>query len=169
MKICKSKKATGWLRGSLFVAAVVLMSGCEMTSSAPAAGQEDVVSRIRISALTDMKATDGAESPARINAFVELLDADEMPRQAACSLRFELYEYQPHSANPRGKRLLIWPDVRLPDVASGEQHWKQSLQAYEFFLPMGFMPSPDQQYVLEATCLIGPKRLTDLRKLQFQP
>lgn len=171
MKICKHKTLTTPCVNGLFGVVVLwLIAGCEMADVAnrPTA-QAFSVARVRISALTDFAATPQPEASAEIQAFVELLDAYESQLKTACILRFELYDYHPRSANPRGRRLVIWPDANLAGPQDNNRRWKDSLRCYEFNLPLAFVPSAEKTYVLEVTCMLDERRLTHLRKLQFKP
>jgi len=75
------------------------------------------------------------------------------------SLRFELYEYMLRSAEPKGRRVVIWSDIELVDPADNHKHWRDFLRAYKFELDLRV--DIHQAYILEATCR-GPdgKRLT---------
>jgi len=94
-----------------------------------------------------------------LNAYVGLLDAFGCQIKAPGVLRFELYQYVPRSAEPKGQRLAIWPDIDLTHPATNNRYWLDFLRAYEFKLdaPAGL----NETYVLEATCMCPDgRRLT---------
>jgi hypothetical protein len=71
--------------------------------------------------------------------------------KAPGSLRFELYEYIPRSAQSKGPRLTLWPDIDLTDPAQNNKYWRDFLRAYEFTLDT--QAGRDKAYILEVTCL----------------
>ncbi|MBL7215401.1 MAG: hypothetical protein ISS71_06960 [Phycisphaerae bacterium] len=71
--------------------------------------------------------------------------------------------------NPRGKRLIIWPDIDLTIPGKNNQYWKDYLRSYEFYLPLGFSPQPNQNYLLEVTCLAVEKRFSGFLKIRYRP
>jgi len=87
----------------------------------------------------------------RINVYVSLLDSFGCQEKWPGVFRFELYEYVERSAEPKGRRIAIWPDIDLIDAVENNNHWRDFLRAYEFNL--GFEPQSGQSYVLQATCL----------------
>jgi hypothetical protein len=104
-----------------------------------------------------------------IKTLVELLNASGSATQAPCVLRFEFYEFHPRASDPRGRRLLIWPNQNLSDPDTNKEHWKEFLRGYEFFLPLEFRLERGKKYVLEATCLINQRRYSDFFNIQYQP
>ena len=69
-----------------------------------------VPEKIKFNQLTEF-AQDG-----QITAYVDMLDQFGSRIKAAGIWRFELYEYVPRSAEPKGTRLYIWPDINLTDA-----------------------------------------------------
>lgn len=162
--------ATGFL---CLWAAVIVFTGCE-TAKVPMQPVdqrwEDVsIERIRISALTEFVTDPALPDEVRLKVLLELFDASDLPVSASCILRFELYRFQSVSSDPRGERLVIWPDQNLGNGENANEHWKDLLRGYEFYLPLDFMPRRDEKYVLEATCFVDQRRHNDLFKVQFQP
>ena len=86
-----------------------------------------------------------------INLYVSLLDPFGSQIKSPGIFRFELYEYVQRSAEPKGKRIVLWPDVDLSDPAQNNEKWQDFLRAYEFNLP--FEQAGNQSYILQATCL----------------
>jgi len=66
--------------------------------------------------------------------------------------RFELYQYLPRSANPRGKRIRLWPDVNPGKTVAENPLWKPHLRAFEIALPLE-NGLPKSTYLLELTVL----------------
>ncbi|MHC4641665.1 MAG: hypothetical protein ACYS32_08470, partial [Planctomycetota bacterium] len=56
----------------------------------------------------------------------------------------------PRSAEAKGKRIILWPDFDLTDIAENDNHWRDFLRAYEFSLPVEFQTN--QNYILQGTC-----------------
>jgi len=95
----------------------------------------------------------------QIKVYVALLDAFDCQIKAPGVFRFELYEYIPRSAEPKGRRIIIWPDIDLTDTVKNNNNWRDFLRAYEFNLD--FEPASNQNYILQATCLCpNGKRLS---------
>ena len=106
--------------------------------------------RICILPLTELPGSTGSQAVA-LTAYIGLLDAFGCQIKAPGVLRFELYQYVPRSAAPKGQRLAIWPDIDLIHPATNNGYWRDFLRAYEFKLdaPAGL----NETYVLEATFL----------------
>jgi len=107
--------------------------------------------KIGILPLTELSSPSDANSGAKLSVFVTLLDAFGSQMKAPGVLRFELYEYIPRSAQSKGPRLNLWPDVDLTNPAQNNKYWRGFLRAYEFVLDT--QASRDKTYILEATCL----------------
>jgi hypothetical protein len=115
--------------------------------------------RIRILPLTELPASTGSSQAVTLNAYIGVLDAFGCQIKAPYILRFELYQYVPRSAQPKGQRLAIWPDIDLTHPTANNKYWRDFLRAYEFKLdaPAGL----NETYVLEATCMCPDgRRLT---------
>ena len=114
--------------------------------------------KIDIIPLTGFVKVDDVQQ-SQINLYVSLLDSFGSEIKSPCVFRFELYEKVQRSAEPKGKRVVIWPDIDLTEPAMNNQYWRNFLRAYEFNLP--FAPASTQIYILEVTCLCpSGKRLT---------
>ena len=148
---------------------VIALTGCK-TAQVPTQTdiqrREDLsIKRIRISALTEFVTDPARPDEFQLKVLIEFLDAFDSPAPMPCILRFELYEFHPLSSDPRGKRLLIWPEQDLSNTKKADEHWKDLLRRYEFYLPLDFTPAQGKKYVLEATCFADQKRHTDLFKV----
>jgi hypothetical protein len=93
----------------------------------------------------------GDTQQAKIDIYVSLLDQYGSQIKSPGMFRFELYEHVQRSAEPRGKRVVIWADVDLTDPVTNNKHWRDFLRAYEFTLP--FEQAGSQDYILQVTCL----------------
>ena len=117
----------------------------------PAGGPAFTPVKIGILPLTELSSPSDANSGAKLSVFVTLLDAFGSQMKAPGVLRFELYEYIPRSAQSKGPRLNLWPDVDLTNPAQNNKYWRGFLRAYEFVLDT--QASRDKTYILEATCM----------------
>jgi len=106
--------------------------------------------KIGILPLTELSSPSGAGPGAKLSVFVVLLDAFGSQVKAPGVLRFELYEYVPRSAQPKGRQLALWPEIDLTGPAENHKYWRDFLRAYEFELDA--QVGRDKPYVLEATC-----------------
>ncbi len=113
--------------------------------------------KIEIMPLTEM-AIDSSQN-AIIKVYVSLLDSSNCQKKWPGIFRFELYQRVLRSAEPKGKRLFIWPDIDLTEATVNNIYWLDFLRAYEFNLE--FEPAANQDYILQATCLLPDnKRLS---------
>jgi len=155
-----------------FAATGFFGGGCQTPSTqviSSSTQQGFTIRRVNILGLTDFSVSPQEPEKSRIKTFVELLDDYHSPLKKLCVFRFEFYEYTPLTANPRGKRLMIWPDIDLTDPDKNNQHWKDYLRSYEFYLPLDFSPQPGQIYLLEVTCMTGGQRFGGILKIRYQP
>ncbi len=77
--------------------------------------------RINILPLSEITGAAGIGQDAKLSVYVALLDAFGSPVKAPCTLRFELYEYVRRSAQAKGQRLMIWPDIDLTRPADNHK------------------------------------------------
>lgn len=107
--------------------------------------------RIGILPLTELGRSGDGGQAAVLTIYLDMLDAFGSHIKAPGVLRFELYEYVPRSAEPRGQRITVWPDVDVTNPVENNRYWRDFLRAYEFALdaPAGL----DKTYILEATCI----------------
>ena len=92
--------------------------------------------------------------------YVSLLDTFGSQIKWPGIFRFELYQHVQRSAKRKGKRLHIWPDADLTDLATNSRYWRGFLRAYELTLPLD--QSNSKSHILQVTyfCPTG-KLLTD--------
>jgi hypothetical protein len=86
-----------------------------------------------------------------VNLYVSLVDSFGSQIKSPCVFRFELYERVQRSSEPKGKRVIIWPDIDLTDPAKNNEYWRDFLRAYEVNLP--FESTGSQSYILQVTSL----------------
>ncbi|MGA1979062.1 MAG: hypothetical protein ABSG99_00640 [Sedimentisphaerales bacterium] len=107
--------------------------------------------KVDIMPLTEFTSAGNDEKLSKIKTYVSLLDAYDCQIKTPAVFRFELYDIVPRSAEPKGKRIAIWPDINLNDAAKNNEHWRDFLRAYEFNLP--FEPESNKSYILQVTSL----------------
>ena len=151
-------KAVGVILQVFFFVLLLVGAGCEPvpSESLSETAQLSVYTRytpvkIDIMPLTEFIWVGDDEEPSKIRVYVSLLDAFDCQMKTPAVFRFELYEYIQRSAEPKGGRIIIWPDIDLIDTVENNQHWRDFLRAYEFNLD--FEPESNQSYILQATCL----------------
>ena len=150
--------------------------GCQQPSPHEAANEQKCAlsfapyapASIEIITLSELKA-DGSEDSAKLKLFIKTLDSFNSAIKTPCVFRIELYEYAARSPSPLGKRLEIWPDIDLNDVAKNNSNWQDHLRAYEFDLDVRSKIQIGSMYVIEATCMspLG-KRLSAQHKIIYQ-
>ena len=142
----------------LFISALAFYAGCGGSNSGPvfpiSFTQPDGrfgPARIDILPITTLTAASDSSRNTTINVYVSLLDSFDSQIKAPATLRFELFQQQQRSTDPKGKRLFIWPDIDLTDPAVNNSHWQDFLRAYQFSLPLQQRTS--ESCILQATCL----------------
>jgi len=115
--------------------------------------------KINIMPLTEFINTDNIRQIS-IKPYVSLLDSFGSQIKSPGIFRFELYQRAIRSAEPKGKRVVIWQDIDLNEPAVNHEYWRDFLRAYEFDLP--FELDINQSYILQVTCLCpNGRRLSD--------
>jgi len=121
--------------------------------------------RIRVIGLTRLASSPDSNG-AVLTACIDVLDSYDSHIKAPGTFRFELYEYVPRSSEPRGRRLMIWPDLDLTDPAANNEYWQDYLRTYQFALDLDCTPVAESTYTLEVTCITpAGRRLTDKRQI----
>lgn len=139
--------------------------GSESPSQAPADCNEAfayasyIPVKVEIMPLTEYTASGSVEKEPNIEVYMSLSDSFGSQIKSPGIFRFELYEKVPRSAEPKGKRIILWPDIDLTNIAENENHWRDFLRAYQFNLPVESQIS--QNCILQATCICpNGKRLS---------
>ena len=96
--------------------------------------------------------------PAKIDVLPITSIAPASDRDAAI-FRFELFQRLQRSADPKGKRLIVWPDIDLTDPAANNNLWQDFLRAYLFSLPLQKASADNCILHVTVICPSG-KRLT---------
>jgi hypothetical protein len=109
------------------------------------------LAKVDIMPLTDFILAPEAKGSPKLRIYIGLLDSFNCQMKSPGVFRFELYEGVLRSAEPKGKRIILWPDIDLTDAAKNNQYWRDFLRAYEFNLD--FEPKASQNYILQATFL----------------
>ena len=111
---------------------------------------------------------DNTQGP-KLKVYVSLLDPFGSQIKAPAAFRFELYQRLARSAKPKGKRIVIWPDLDLTAPAKNNHHWRDFLRAYEFEL--AFESKTNQSYILQTTCLCpnGKRLLAEFDLKPYKP
>jgi len=107
--------------------------------------------RVIITPLTELAGPVDKAGIRQIRVFVKVVDGFGCDMKAPGVFRFELYQMLPRSAEQRGSRLAIWPDIDLTDPARNHQYWHQILRMYIFSLDLAV--GTEGPYVLECTLM----------------
>ena len=117
-----------------------------------------------ISILPLTKIESGDKGKAVIRAYVSVVDGFGSQIKWPAIFRFELYEKISRSSEPKGRRVVIWPDIDLRRPADNNRHWQDFLRSYKFDLD--FQSQKGQTYVLQVTCVChSGKRLSSQSNL----
>ncbi len=131
----------------------LFQAGCEQSHivSEPATTTTFAPAKVHILPLTEFTHVSDAEEQQKIKIYISMLDSFGSQIKTPGIFRLELYEYVQRSAEPKGKRVAIWPDIDLTEPAANNKYWMNFLRAYEFNYP--FEPKGDKSYMLQVTCL----------------
>ena len=104
--------------------------------------------KIDIAPLTEFVPADKTHRQ-RIDLYVSLLDSFGSQVKSPGRFRFELYERVQRSAEPKGKRIAMWPELDLTDPVTNNEYWRDFLRVYEFTLPID--QSAGDSHILQVT------------------
>jgi hypothetical protein len=107
--------------------------------------------KIDILPLTELVGGSEKAKASAIKVYVGLLEGFDCQIKSPGVFRFELYKKVERSAEPKGKRITIWPDIDLTEPGKNNEYWRDFLRAYEFILD--FEPTGKPNYILQVTCL----------------
>ena len=107
--------------------------------------------KVDILPLTELVGGSEKVKASAIKVYVGLLDGFDCQIKSPGVFRFELYKKVERSAEPKGKRITIWPDIDLTEPGENNEYWRDFLRAYEFILD--FEPTGRPSYILQVTCL----------------
>ena len=100
---------------------------------------------------------------AELDIFIDLIDSEGTRIKSPGTFRFELYHFVPRTSQPMGKRIAVWPDIYLDDPEINKEYWRDFLRAYNFKLPLDFIPQPTDTFILQATFMTPNARRSNLR------
>lgn len=159
--------------GKIIVLAAALVSmaffpGCDVSSGFGEADGPCLFEPVRVHIVGITSVVDDAENPniSNISTYVSLHDSFNSSLKVPGIFRFELYEYVPRSAQPKGRRIAAWDDYDLNGPQKNNNYWNDFLRAYHFELDGGPSSFKTGSYVLQVTCMTpAGKRLTDIFEL----
>lgn len=146
-----------------FVCLILIWSGCEPVPAPEKAvyradGDMDLSIythyapvKLNIMPLSEIICPSETEERSKIRIYVSLLDSFGWQKRAPGIFRFEFYERVERSADHKGKRIVIWPDIDLTDSADNNIFWLDFLRVYRFDLDFG-LPC-NRSYVMQVTCM----------------
>lgn len=117
----------------------------QATNGQPGFGPE----RLIITPLTHITGSADKAGYRVVRVYARLVDGFDCDVKAPGVFRFELYQVVPRSAEPRGARLAIWPDMDLNDPSENHRYWHEILRMYVFDLNLSM--EIEGAYVLEGT------------------
>jgi hypothetical protein len=100
--------------------------------------------------MTSLSGISYDDKAAKIKAYVSLKDAFASQIKSPAVFRFELYQKIAKMPEPKGKRVMIWPDVDITDLSVNNQYWREYLRCYEFEISTEALDKKD--YVLQVMC-----------------
>lgn len=121
------------------------------TLSDAAIMQAYYVQDIRFVGLTEIVTDSRNMENAELEIFIDLIDSDGIRIKSPGTFRFELYHFIPRTSQPMGKRVAVWPDIDLDDSEINNEYWRDFLRAYQFRLPLDFIPQPTDTFILQGT------------------
>ena len=116
--------------------------------------------KVDIIPLTEFVTSHDGGLPDELRIYISLLDSFGSQIKSPAVFRFELYNAIPRSAEPKGERVHIWPDIDLTEPSLNNEYWRDFLRVYLFDLDIEQISG--KNFVLLATCMtLDGKRLTD--------
>jgi hypothetical protein len=114
--------------------------------------------KVSIRPLTKFEKADQQQT--QIHVYISLLDDFGSQIKSPSTLRFELYDKVQLSSQPKGSRIVIWPDMDLTNPKDNNKYWSDFFRAYEFRL--GFEPKENKSYIFQVTSIDSDgKRFSD--------
>ena len=129
-------------------------------------------SRIEIvEPFTRVKSFDENSRPDGIELLFQAVNSLDNPGlMVAGTIRVELFEYVPASAEQKGRRFEQW-DVELATAEQQRRHWNQVTQMYEFQLGIDAERLPQVETYVLAVTYSSPlgTHLTDECTIEYRP
>ena len=152
-------KVTSGHRLVWLVAGLLLLVGCTPLSpvSTPSDDQGKGLgyqvgfapAKINIIPLTEYVKPQESGQSGFIKVYISVLDEYGSQIKTPGTFRFELCERELRSVDPKGKRIIIWPDLDLTEAKTNNRYWRDFLRTYEFHLDVN--PAGRDSVILDAT------------------
>lgn len=160
----------------LIVGVGITLSGCsgsrknlDRGSFYSAQPESFQASSIDIVALTEISMISSYDNISKIRVYIDVFDSYNSKIKFPGFFRFELFEFQPRSADPKGNRIFFWKDQDLTDPQTNCRFWRDALRSYEFDLTLDRALNKSSRYVLLVTCTtVSGERLTDQRIIKYR-
>ena len=151
----------------VFAAMLAAEAGCEVPGQqkqVPAGNDPNLIaactgymaSRVEVLPLTRFTQASSGGQGMRLEVYVGLFDAFNSQVKSPGVFRFELYERVSRSSQSKGKRLTIWPDIKLVNPADNNAYWLDYMRVYRFYL--NFEPQKNQSCELQVTWFCPDQR-----------
>jgi hypothetical protein len=158
-----------------FVLALVFYAGCSTTPPGADSSPSPLPSlfhdstpcsrfgpaRIDVLPITSIETTSAADRDTTIDAYIGLIDAFDSQIKSPAIFRFELFQRLQRSSDPKGKRLIVWPDIDLTDPALNNNLWQDFLRAYHFSLPLQKTSADNCILHVTVICPSGKRLISD--------
>ena len=157
---------------TILICSIVLLTiiGCQPIQQSPPPQAEERLNDYYDFAPAKIKITDLTEfvDDSALKIYIDLIDRFGSRIKYPAVFRFELYEYIERSAEPKGKRIFLWPNIDLTAAKANNRYWRDFLHAYEFSMNIDFDIDLEQTYILQAHCqTVSGNRLTATKQLTF--
>lgn len=73
---------------------------------------------------------------AKFAAYIKLSDGAGSTVKWPGVFRFELYQKNIRTAEPKGNRLILWPDIDMTEAQQNNDYWQDALGCYRFDLDL---------------------------------
>ena len=139
-----------------FFVSLLLAGGCEQGTIVNKIVSASVYSgftpaKVEIMPLSELIRPTEDQEESKISMYVRLIDSFGCQSRAPGVFRFELYQRILRAAEPKGRRVMLWPDIDLTNASKNYSFWQDFLRAYEFKLDFGSANS--EGYILQVTFL----------------
>ncbi len=137
-----------------FFVPLLLSAGCEQGAIAGRSVNASVYAgfapvKVEIMPLSELIRPGQDQEGTRINTYVSLIDSFGCQIRTPGIFRFELYQRILRTAEAKGRRVMLWPDINLTNASKNNGYWRDFLRAYEFNLD--FASANSDGYILQVT------------------
>lgn len=156
------------IRTTFIICSIIFILGCQTAQQTSPYQQDDQLNdyidfapaKIKIINLTEFV------NDSNLKIYIDLIDKFGSRVKSPAVFRFELYEYIERSAEPKGRRIFLWPGIDLTDASVNDAHWRDFLHSYEFNVNIDFDLDSGRTYILRAFCRTSAgNRLTAEKQL----